>query len=222
MKANIKNVYLTINVINGEQKKEEAQEVQEQKKEEVQDAQFEDGVYEKDNAPDGVYIVTDREKLILPEFWGLHKYSVTPIGVAVIEDGKRILIDMQESDEELQMLSECKSVGKEYGSSETALKDFDGEANTEALAKENSPAAPYCMGKEKHLPSLGEMKLANKHRELVDAALVMIGGTPFKYGWYWTSTQYASASAWILFWSDGLVYYASKNYKFRVRAFSNF
>lgn len=211
MTTNIKNVYLTFNVINGEQKKEE-----------TQDIQFEDGVYEKDGAPDGVYIVTDKEKLILPEFWGLHKHSVTPIGVAVIEDGRRILIDMQESEEELQMLSECESVGKEYGSSETALKDFDGEANTEALAKKGSPAALYCTGRGRHLPSLGEIKLANKHRELVDAALVMIGGTPFKCAWYWTSTQYGSFSAWGLFWSDGDVDYNYKYGCYRVRAFANF
>ena len=211
MTTNIKNVYLTFNVINGEQKKEE-----------TQDAQFEDGVYEKDNATDGVYIVTDEEKLILPEFWGLHKHSVTPIGVAVIGDGRRILIDMQESEEELQMLSECESVGKEYGSNETALKDFDGEANTEALAKENSPAALYCTGRGGHLPSLGEMKRANKSREMVDAALVMIGGKPFKCAWYWTSTQYSSSRAWVLHWSGRGVDLNSKDSSLRVRAFANF
>ncbi len=211
MTTNIKNVYLTFNVINGEQKKEE-----------VQDAQFEDGVYEKDNATYGVYIVTDKEKLILPEFWGLHKHCVTPIGVAVIGDGKRILIDMKEPEEELQMLSECESVGKEYGSIEAALKDFDGEANTEILAKKGSPAALYCTGRGKHLPSLGEMKLANKYRELVDAALVMIGGMPFKCGWYWTSTQCSSNYAWILPWSDGNVDYLNKVNNVQVRAFAAF
>ena len=210
MIKNIKNVYLTFNVINGEQKKEE-----------TQDAQFEDGVYEKDNATDGVYIVTDKEKLILPEFWGLHKHSVTPIGIAVIGDGKRIFIDKQEPDEELQMLSECESVGKEYDSSEAALKDFDGETNTEALAKKGSPAALYCTGRGRHLPSLGEMKLANKHRELIDAALLMIGGTPFKCAWYWTSTQYDSDFAWILYWSDGDVNNRYNTYNYRVRAFAN-
>ena len=211
MTTNIKNVYLTFNVINGEQKKEE-----------TQDAQFEDGVYEKDNATDGVYIVTNEYKLILPEFWGLHKHCATPIGVAVIGDGKRIFIDMKESDEELQMLSKCESVGKEYGSSEAALKDFDGEANTEALAKKGSPAALYCTGRGRHLPSLGEIKLANKHRELVDAALVMIGGTPFQCGWYWTSTQSDSNSAWILYWSDGNVSNGYKGRNYRVRAFAAF
>ena len=211
MTTNIKNVYLTINVTGSETKKEE-----------VQDVQFEDGVYDKDNATDGVYIVTDEEKLILPEFWGLHKHCVTPIGIAVIGDGKRIFIDKQEPDEELQMLSECESVGKEYDSSEAALKDFDGEANTEALAKENSPAALYCMGRGKYLPSLGEMEMVNKCRELVDAALVMIGGTPFKCAWYWTSTQSSSNIAWILAWSDGNVYYLSKSNYYRVRAFAAF
>lgn len=210
MTTNIKNVYLTFNVINGEQKKEE-----------TQGAQFEDGVYEKDNATDGVYIVTDKEKLILPEFWGLHKHSVTPIGVAVIGEGKRIFIDKQEPKEELQILSECESVGKEYSSSEAALKDFDGVANTYELAKKRSPAAHYCVEKGKHLPSLGEMKLASAHRELVDAALVMIGGTPLKDAWYWTSTQHSSSRAWTLHWSGGGVSRSSKYYYYRVRAFAN-
>ena len=211
MTTNIKNVYLTFNVVNNDKKEE---------KETVQDVQFEDGVYDKENAPDGVYIVTDKEMLILPEFWGLHKYCVTPIGVAVTENHKRIFIDMKEPEEELQMLSECESVGKEYDSREAALKDFDGEANTEALAKKGSPAALYCTEIGRHLPSLGEMKLVNKYRELVDAALVMIGGTPFKCAWYWTSTQYDSSTAWVLSWSDGRVASNGKGYDYRVRAFA--
>lgn len=205
----IENVYLTIN-LSGEVSGKNCK-----------DVQFENGVYEKDGAPDGVYIVTDEEKLILPEFWGLHKHSVMPIGVAVIGDGKRILIDKQESEVELQVLFEGKSVGKEYNSSEAALKDFNGEANTEDLAKENSPAALYCTGRGGYLPSLGEMKLANKHRELIDAALVMIGGTPFKCVCYWTSTQYSSDYAWVLRWSGGSAVGSNKDFNYRVRAFGN-
>lgn len=205
----IENVYLTINLSGKVSEKD------------CKDVQFENGVYEKDGASDGVYIVTDREKLILPEFWGLHKTCVTPVGVAVIGEGKRIFIDKQESDEELKMLSECESVGKEYGSSEAAIRDFDGKGNTESLAKKGSPAALYCTERGRHLPSLGEMKLANKHRELVDAALVMIGGMPFKCTWYWASTQYDSNYAWILYWSDGDVNNLYKNNKYRVRAFGN-
>lgn len=213
MKIKVENVYLTLNVVRSDKKEEN---------EAVQDAEFEDGVYEKDNATDGVYIVTDREKLILPEFWGLHKHSVTPVGVAVIEGGKRILIDKEESKEKLQMLSENESVGREYDSVEAALKDFDGEANTEDLAKEGSPVALYCTERGKHLPSLGEMKLVNKYRELVDAALVMIGGTPFQCAWYWTSTQYVSGDEWAMYWAGGAVCYSHKFNRYSVRAFTRF
>lgn len=209
MKMRIENVYLTIN-LSGKVSKEDCK-----------DVQFENGVYEKDGAPDGLYIVTGEGKLILPEFWGLHKTCVTPVGVAVIGEGKRIFIDKQESDEELKMLSERELVGKEYGSSEAAIRDFDGKGNTESLAKKGSPAALYCTERGRHLPSLGEMKLANKHRELVDAALVMIGGKPFKCAWYWTSTQYSSSRAWVLHWLGRGVDLNFKDSSLRVRAFGN-
>lgn len=178
------------------------------------------GVFHLDKAPDGVYMLTNNQKLIKPDFFGLHKGNKPVHAIVVIDSGRKIAVELEESEEELCMLEEYKSVGKEFDTRDEAIKDFNGKDNTSALLKENSPAAKYCAERGKHLPSAGEMKLVNKYRELVDAALVMAGGKPFQCAWYWTSTQYSSTSSWVLYWSDGSVSYDNKTSYDRVRAFA--
>ena len=178
------------------------------------------GVFHLDKAPDGVYMLTNNQKLIKPDFFGLHKGNKPVHAIVVIDSGRKIAVDLEESEEELCMLEEYKSAGKEFDTRNEAVQDFDGEANTIALIKENSPAAKDCAERGKHLPSAGEMKLVNKYRELVDAALVMAGGKPFQCAWYWTSTQHSSDYSWVLDWSDGSVYHTSKGSSYRVRAFA--
>ena len=180
-----------------------------------------DGILSIDKAPDGVYMLTDNQKLIKPDFFGMHKGSKPVHAIVVIDAGRKIAVDLEESEEELCMLEEYKSTGKEFDTRNEAVQDFDGKDNTNALLKENSPAAKYCAERGKHLPSAGEMKLVNKYRELVDAALVMAGGKPFQCAWYWTSTQYSSNDSWILHWSDGSVNnLGNKNGNRRVRTFA--
>lgn len=178
------------------------------------------GVFHLDKAPDGVYMLTNNQKLIKPDFFGLHKGNKPVHAIVVIDSGRKIAVDLEESEEELCMLEEYKSAGKEFDTRNEAVQDFDGEANTIALIKENSPAAKYCAERGKHLPSAGEMKLVNKYRELVDAALVMAGGKPFQCAWYWTSTQCSSYGSWLLAWSDGSVGYSLKDSSDRVRTFA--
>lgn len=179
-----------------------------------------DGIISIDKATDGVYMLTDNQKLIKPDFFGLHKGSKPVYAIVVIDAGRKIAIDLEESEDELSILEEYKSIGKEFDTRDEAVKDFNGKENTSALLKENSPAASYCAGRGKHLPSAGEMKLANKYHELVDAALVMAGGKPFQSSWYWTSTQYSSSYSWLLHWSGGSVNHNYKDTSYRVRAFA--
>lgn len=217
MSVSIKNVYLTLNVMG---KVKDESKVTKPQVETIR----ENGYYSKFKAPDGVYIVNDTGDVIAPEFWGLYRDKHTPIGVAVIDNGNRILINMNESEKELRLLNDPESYGKGFDTIEEAKLDFDGENNTKSLLEKNSEAAIYCnnIGKGWHLPSLGEMMLANKYRELIDAAFVMISGEPFKCAWYWTSTQYDSYDAWILYWSDGYVNNDYKDNGNRVRAFAAF
>jgi len=41
-------------------------------------------------------------------------------------------------------------------------------------------------------------------------------------GYYWSSSEYDSANAWVQRLSDGLQYYAHKNYAYRVRCVRKF
>ena len=217
MSVSIKNVYLTLNVMGKVKDESKATKPQ------VETIR-ENGYYSKFKAPDGVYIVNDTGDVIAPEFWGLYRDKHTPIGVAVIDKENRILINMNESEKELRLLNDTESYGKEFDTIEKAKLDLNGENNTKSLLEKNSEAAIYCnnIGKGWHLPSLGEMMLANKYRELIDAALVMINGEPFKCAWYWTSTQCDSGSAWLLRWSDGGVGDNYEGSSGRVRAFAAF
>lgn len=178
------------------------------------------GVFRLDKAPDGVYMLTDNQKLIKPDFFGLHKENKTVHAIVVIDAGRKIAVDLEDSEEELCILEDNKSIGKEFNAKNEVVQDFDGEANTVALIKENSPAAKYCAERGKHLPSAGEMKLVNKYREMVGAALIMAEGKPFQYALYWTSSQYSDTFSWGLYWPTGKVDLTPKGAGRLVRAFT--
>ena len=115
----------------------------------------------------------------------------------------------------------------------TAKKDYAGKDNTEKIVTQlggsNAAAASYCRntsnlfpdGRKGYLGSLGEWQEAYNNKSEIDACMSLIGGTAIATNYYhWTSTQYSSGSAWILYWSAGGVI---TNYKIdsrQVRAFA--
>jgi len=103
---------------------------------------------------------------------------------------------------------------------EGALSDFDGLANTRAMAEDGSPLAVKILGlkiagfEDWYLPSRGELLLA------WSARAAMPKGEEFEDNWYWSSTQYAGDSdyAWFQSFDGGYQDYWGKVSKFMARA----
>ena len=74
------------------------------------------------------------------------------------------------------------------------------------------------------LPSLGEMMMIYANMTKINYALSLIeGATQLAEDWYWSSTEYSAASAWLLHLDYGAMYYTTKaSYATRVRPVSAF
>lgn len=99
---------------------------------------------------------------------------------------------------------------------ENACSEFDGQANTLALAVDNEiehPAAQWAhelaIGKfdDFYLPARRELSLIYSNVPEL-----------FKKEWHWSSTQYSEASAWIQHFSSGCQDYRWKSDNHRARA----
>lgn len=64
---------------------------------------------------------------------------------------------------------------------------------------------------KKGIPSLAEWLAILENKEAVDAALIRAGGTPLE-GWYWSSSEYTSGTAWGVDASNGHVDWYGKGY----------
>jgi hypothetical protein len=190
------------------------------------------GLYPKTDAPDGVYIVTADDYCIEPEFWGIHKdLECNVVGCAIIEGNKRVLIAPDEPEDDLEYASEYDEIpGLKTLDRDNAKEDWGGSNNTSMLLSHaKSEAAMYCKkygilnraAGTWHLPALAEMIFAQKYIDRVNACFTLSGKTPIKFtDWYWSSTQYSSTYAWLLYWSDGYVSTSTKDTTYRVRAFA--
>ena len=103
-----------------------------------------------------------------------------------------------------------------------AVADWDGEANTKHL-QEIGLNQRIKLKNGWHIPSLGEMYFVFLNRRRINKALELVGGTPIKGVWYWTSTEHSAAGAWLLYLSYGYATsYSKASGKIRVRAVSAF
>ena len=137
---------------------------------------------------------------------------------------------------------------KNYGNGNQGLYDtFDGKENTDIIiealagvkdsqgivgapAAEAARAYKVCTlandGIEDttvwNLPALGELMLIAKYKkEINELATSMFGSQNIiTTDWYWSSTEYDSASAWYVYMSNGYVYTYYKNSAGRVRPVS--
>ena len=97
---------------------------------------------------------------------------------------------------------------KTFDTVKDAQSDFDGLANTRAMAEDGSPLAVKTLAlrineqEDWYLPSRGELLLA------WSARAVLPEGERFEVDYYWSSTQYAADSdyAWYQSFIDGTQY----------------
>lgn len=186
------------------------------------------GTFKKEDAPDGVYILTEKENCILPDSWSDFKEKETAIGIAVIEGEHKLVVALSGSESDIKLTEEYgRSItGKQYINKDNAKKDWNGKENTRLFAeKGNSPSAKYCLNYECGnikkgswwLPSFGEMDLMYRNKKIIDVCLAICGGDTLPGLWHWTNTEFSSHSAWILSWVNGdtNIYYRYINNRVR-------
>ena len=90
-----------------------------------------------------------------------------------------------------------------------AVADWNGKANTEHL-KAIGLNKKIELAAGEYIPSLGEMYLIYLNRKALNQALELIGSSPIKDDWYWTSTESSATYAWLLYLSTGSAGYGTK------------
>ena len=72
-------------------------------------------------------------------------------------------------------------------------------------------AKEYARKEGKRLPTQRELMLMFVHQKKINAALEKHEGKAWKRGWYWSSSEYASHSAWYVSADGGLVDWGIKS-----------
>ena len=106
-----------------------------------------------------------------------------------------------------------------YGTDSKATSDWDGLANTQALADsaDEHPAAEFCRNVK--IGNFNDFYLpARREASLITATVPHL----FKPGWHWTSTQYSANGAFVQYFSDGRQDSHHKGNAYRVRAVRRF
>ena len=195
---------------------------------------------------DGVFIMFHRKSddyplAVKPDKWASYQNSgEIAEGVMVVEGGKILVVAPTEAT--LYWSSAAVSAGgKTTTDRETALNDWTGKTSTAAQITHNeckteSYAPGFCASYERvnangqgltagswWLPSLGELMMIYANMRKINYALSLINGaTQLAETWYWSSTEYSAAFAWLLYLSDGLAGNYTKAYQRRVRPVSAF
>ena len=171
--------------------------------------------------PLGIYILDTDGNLVATEKWDTANNSKA-VGVFVGTEYSKFVISPTEiSNKEWGPYGTTISGIGTTEDMTTAKMDYAGKTNTDKIIAQlgtgKAPAAESCRnytfknGKKGYLWSLGEAQIAYNNKKAIITAMSKIGGTPMlTYGYYWTSTQCSSYSAWMLSFSDG---YVDSNYK---------
>ena len=176
---------------------------------------------------DGVFIMFHRKSdnyplAVKPDKWASYQNSgEIAEGVMVVEGGKILVVAPTEAT--LYWSSAAVSAGgKTTTDRETALNDWTGKASTAAQITHNeckteSYAPGFCASYERvnangqgltagkwWLPSLGELMMIYANMRKINYALSLINGaTQLAETWYWSSTEYSAADAWLLNLTNG-------------------
>lgn len=82
-----------------------------------------------------------------------------------------------------------------------AVADMDGARNTNHLRNILNPKIK--LADDWYIPSLGELYRIFINKKAINAALEFAKGDQLQDRWYWTSTEYSAAGAWLLYLNVG-------------------
>ena len=166
----------------------------------------------RDN-PDGIYFILSCNNMI-HESVAIDKDKRNSIAVGV-KMGDRFANVTLHDTANGNMVALCKnsktpcgSIRFFHGTFFEAITDWDGEANTNDMRKALNP--DICLGKNVYIPTVAQLYLILLNINKINKALVEAGGDPMEKGWYWSSTEYNSDSAWCVSFLHGGAYNYNK------------
>lgn len=178
-----------------------------------------------ESKPDDIYLVSEDGSVILfgPE-WKKPESPVKYIGVKWGSRSLAVALHDQANGEDITLTAQKDETSYDgyIDNYLDAVADWNGKANTEHL-KQIGLNKDIALTDGEYIPSLGEMIFVFLNRKAINQALEAVGGTPIDGVWYWTSTEYSAAYAWLLGLSyGGVLYYTKASITYRVRAVSAF
>ena len=176
---------------------------------------------------DNVFIMFNRKDtnypfMVKPDKWASYQNSGEIATGVVVADGERFLVIALTEASLYWSSAPVSAGGKTITNIREVLVDFDGKASTAAQITHAecsgaSYAAGYCAQYSRvnangqgltagswWLPSMGELMMIYANKDKIDYALSLISGaTKLSENWYWSSTEYSSTNAWVLYLSNG-------------------
>ena len=168
---------------------------------------------------DGIYLVYGKLPVAYKgqELSENEKNGCTGIGVKF--GGKSLVLTLFDIGDDDRTLTTQKGGTRFITDYHQAAEDMDGKAATDDIRD----ILNMGIADEEYIPSLGELYFILAHFTQINAALEAVGGEPLRNDWYWSSTQYSAATAWLLNLSDGGAYGTTKaTNQHRVRPVSAF
>ena len=175
---------------------------------------------------DGVYIIGSNGEVI-PFIGNATKLGdIKPAYIGIVEGIRSLKVALKDAADGKDIVLTAKDDKTKYdgyiNNYTDAVQDWDGKKNTEHL-KEIGLNSKIDLKDGEYIPALAEMYLICRNRKQVNEALRFIGAEILDDLWYWTSTEYSSTNAWILYLNDGLANgYTKATFQTRVRAVSAF
>jgi hypothetical protein len=120
--------------------------------------------------------------------------------------------------------TESTAVWQATGTTTNATRSWDGVYNTNLMT--SSAAAAYVNAladggfTDWYLPSIDELRRLYANRDFANKALNAIGGATLlsNTAYYWSSTEYSAANAFVFGFFDGYAAYGNKSVAFSFRA----
>lgn len=164
----------------------------------------------KSGIEDGIYLVHADGKATLFELAYTKDDNmdseVVAIGLKMGRFGVKIALHDEAHGDGIALTTESESdlkADQDYyiDKYDDAIADMDGVRNTNHLRSILDPEIE--LADDWYIPSLGELYRIFINKKAINAALEFAKGDKLQDRWYWTSTEYSAAGAWILYLSDG-------------------
>ena len=155
-----------------------------------------------DRLADGVYLIDTKGNAVRYDGETTECVNDTAY-IGIVQGSHSVAIALQDvrGDEITLTSKKDDGKGRYIDNYLDAVQDWDGKGNTERLKQIwLNPAIQLKDGE--YIPTLAELYLICLNRKAINAAMRFVGGQGLK-GWYWSSTEFSAAAAWILYLGDG-------------------